>query len=271
MLEAVNMNWPLSLHSSRKKYPSGTSKGKASHFWDAFWRNQDGIFPPFMFGLLIGVSLFSAISLKMGEQQLIQLQEARSARSEANREDIARGLEFSMLTETADTYDADLTLERARQYSSQTTGKTLSGSDFQLIERRTDDAYGTSQKRLLIANTDDTLRQIELAETADAKAISSLAERGQNGVTMLNTSAVRFRQVETSRQKQEAMASALYRYFSNQKRFPTPSEYDLLAKQYRLSDAWGAPFIYSRSSDTRAQLIFKTPWGEEYPVVVSLD
>lgn len=251
------MIWPLNM--------------RCKAFGLTFWKDQDGIFPPFMFALLMGIGLFSTISLKVGQKQLQEIAQKRAIRAEEEREDLAKSLEFAILTETADSYDDDISLERARRYTNLSGGKTLSGENAQIIARRSEDAFGASQKRLLIANTDDTLRQIELAETADSEAISRLSSKGEGGVSILETSAIRYRQVETSRQSQNSMAEALYRFFSGQKRFPTPNEYDTLVEQYRLRDAWGTPFTYTRTSDSRAQITFVAPWGEEYPLVVSLD
>lgn len=241
--------------------------------WHKFWRaqnNQQGVFPPFMFGLLLGVGLFSTISLKTAEKQIAELEATRGDRMQAEREDLAKGLEFAIMTETKATYSDDLTLERARQNSALSTGKTLGKQDFQFIERRTDDALGASQKRVLIANTDDTLLQAELEESADARDLANFNNKGRAGVTLFDSSAVRFRQVENNKKTMEVMAESVYRFYAGNLRFPTLDEYELLAERLNLKDSWGDPFLYTRVTDTHGTLEFTTPWGHRQTIDMKL-
>lgn len=238
--------------------------------WLKAQNNQAGVFPPFMFGLLLGVGLFSTISLKTAEKQIAELESTRGDRMQAEREDLAKGLEFAIMTETKETYSEDLTLERARQNSALSTGKTLGKQDFQFIERRADDSLGASQKRIIIANSDDVLLQAELEESADARALANLKEQGRAGVTLFDSSAVRFRQVENSKKTMDVMAEAVYRFYAGQLRFPTLDEYHTLAERLNLRDSWGEEFDYTRITDTHSTLTFTTPWGYSQNVNMQL-
>lgn len=255
MILKLNINFKKSLKTVCWVNLSSLKKG---------WENQKGAFPPFMFGLLMGVTLFSTISIKIAEKQLLDLEGQRETRLQKEREDLVKGLEFSILTETAATYSSDLTLERARAGSSLSSGQTISKDDVQFIERRGDVVFGTAQKKVLIANTDDVLNRSYIENVADGDEMNKLSEKGKDGVSLFDSSAVRYQQVETSMKRRDAMAETIYRYYASQLKFPTPGEYENLAKKLRLTDVWGNSFIYTRTDDDFAVLTFVTPWGEEF-------
>lgn len=250
--------------------------GRAKPLLSSIWLcqclgNQKGAFPPFMFGLLMGVSVFSMVSAKMAEKQIVTLQDSRADRLKAEQEDIAKGLEFAILTETAETYSDDLSLNRARQHMARSSGKTMGRADAQLVSRRDADAFGASQERILITNTDDVLTQATLNQAADAKDLAANVTGTKGGITLFNSADVRFRQVEKSKKNLDMMGESLYRFYAGQLRFPTLEEYEILAEQLKLRDFWGTPFEYKRIDDAEATLTFTTPWNYTQTIHMNLN
>ncbi len=60
--------------------------------------SQQGGFSPFMFGLVVGMSLFSAMSMHWARQELVRYEQEQVQRSKKDAQDVANALNFAILT-----------------------------------------------------------------------------------------------------------------------------------------------------------------------------
>lgn len=226
-----------------------------------------------MFGLLMGMTIFSAMSLKWAQQELAEARLRQAESQKRNAQDIASALEFATLTETAETYSDQYDLDRARQYTTRTTGQTRGGQDYLVVARESDESrVGKSTQVVAITGSDDTLRRSEVYRTLDADKLQDIAGEQQtlDPVVAFDTGAIRTRQVMVSQQKMESMGEQIYAFYAANLRMPTRSEYDELAEKLTIRDAWGTPFHYSQLDEDRARLEFTTPWGYTQPLNLNL-
>ncbi|PIZ31722.1 MAG: hypothetical protein COY40_01270 [Alphaproteobacteria bacterium CG_4_10_14_0_8_um_filter_53_9] len=234
--------------------------------------SQRGQLSPFMFGLLMGMSVFSMASLKWAQQEMAEQKKRNAALQEASAQDLSKALEFATLTETEGTYSDDFTLERARAYTTRTSGQTRGGQDYLVVARgsgRT--ALGKESQVIAITGSDDTLRRSDVYRTLDADRLQKLAgDNKTDGVVTFETSAVRTRQVTKSSQNMAAMGEQIYAFFAAHMRMPTGEEYDQLAEKLTIRDVWNRKFDYSYLDTERARLEFTTPWGYTVPLNLNL-
>lgn len=236
-------------------------------------KRQAGQLSPFMFGLIMGMSVFSAMSLKWAEQELAEQQIRNQARNKAQAEDLAKALEFATLTQTRDNYDNRMTLDRARQYASSATGQTRGGQDFLIVEREAEgETMGAKNEVVAITGSDDTLRRSEVFRSGDAKQLGKLAEQKNKGdaVVLLDTSGIRTRQVNVSRQNMETMAEHVYAFYAGRFRMPSFEEFQELNEKLGIRDAWNAPFDYEYYDTERSRMEFTTPWGYTQSLMMDL-
>jgi hypothetical protein len=226
-----------------------------------------------MFGLIMGMSIFSAMSLKWAEQELAEQQLRNQERSKAQAEDLAKALEFATLTQTRDNYDNRMTLDRARQYASSATGQTRGGQDFIIVEREAEgETMGAKNEVVAITGSDDTLRRSEVFRSGDARQLGKLAEQRNKGdaVVLLDTSGIRTRQVNVSRQNMETLAEHVYAFYAGRFRMPSQDEFQELNEKLGIRDAWNAGFDYEYYDPERARLEFTTPWGYTQSLMMDL-
>ena len=214
-----------------------------------------------MMGLLMGMSLFSVMSLQWAKAEL-EKQQARNAERERQKaQDIAGALEFSILTETAATYSDDLELNRALAQSS-ATGKTRGGEDVLVVARDAgQNAFGNRNQRVAITASDDTLFRSQLYRTGSAEDLTRLKSSDNRTVVMFDSSAVRDRQIRTSIKNMELLAEHVYSFYAAHMRFPSGTEFDEIDAGLGLRDVWGNPFAYTHSSAEQARIEFTTHWN----------
>lgn len=233
--------------------------------------NQSGGFSPFMFGLVMGMTVFSALSLQWAKQELVEYQKLQATRAKTNAEDVAKGLEFAILSETGQSYSDKYDLDRARAYS-ESQARTRGGQDYMLAARASErEQFGKKATAIAIAGTDDTLVRSEIYRTETEGHILQGTAGGKQGVAVYDTSVARTRQVLTSNQRMEIMAEHVYTFYAAKFRFPTDSEFQVVKGTFNLRDAWGQEFDYTvDTSGQKATLSFTTPWDYTQTLNLSL-
>lgn len=232
---------------------------------------QSGGFSPFMFGLVMGMSVFSALSLQWAKQELSEYQDLQAQRAKANAEEVAKGLEFSILAENEQSYSDTYDLDRARAYSA-AQARTRGGQDYMFAARDSDrEQFGQKATTVAIAGTDDTLVRSQVYRTETEEHILQKGVGGREDVAVFDTSMARSQQVLTSNRRMELMAEQLYTFYAAKYRFPTDSEYQTLLGRVGTRDAWGQDFAYKPEADgQKALLSFTTPWEYTQSMILSL-
>jgi hypothetical protein len=230
---------------------------------------------PFMSGLLIGMTIFSALSLQWAKSELIATQQRQAEQARAQAEDLAGAMEFAVLTENANAglqaYDENYNLARARQFSN-AVGTTRGGNEV-LVTTRTaeeDTTFGAPKTQVALTATDDTLQRAEINRVGSAEDLNR-AIGNKTPSALFDAGGVRQRQVLTSNQRMEVMAEQLYAYYATQLTFPSASEWTTMEGKLGIRDAWGKSFVYALFPDGQsAELSFTTPWGFTQKLAVSL-
>jgi hypothetical protein len=222
-----------------------------------------------MFGLLMGMTIFSAFSLQWAQRELLAVQARQADKAKREAEDIAKALEFAAMTETRTTYSDDFDLERARQYTNMSSGKTRGGQDFIVVQQEDENrkTFGEAAQKVAITASDDTLLRSKVYRTTGAQAVDALHS---DSVATLDTSGVRERQVRTSVKNMEAFAEQVYAFYAGNRRFPNAGEFDEMRRNLSFADAWGGPFAYTYISHDEARLEFTTPWNYTHSLKLTL-
>lgn len=223
--------------------------------------NQQGAFSPFMFGLVFGVGIFSTLVMYWAKQDLLRLEQLQAERAKAEAEDIAKALEFALLTETDATYSNDLSLNRARQFTNLSDGKTRGGEDILLTERLGDSRFEQQHSKVAITASDDIFLRSDIHRQGSADDLARLTPGDNQAVVVFDSEKIRTQQVARSRQNMDTMAEQVYQFYGAQLRFPTAAEFETLSNKLGLRDVWGRPFDYQLLDTDRARLEFVTPWG----------
>lgn len=233
--------------------------------------SQRGAFSPFMYGLIIGVTIFSAVSMQYAKQELVRLQQEKTQRARANAKDIADALDFSVLSETKETYQDEYTLDRARRYAN-TAGKTEGDENFQLSARESGrQTFGHTAEKIAITASDDSFLRARVNRTATGAELEKMADNAEAPLAVYDTSGARERQILTSNTRMEALAEQLYAYYAANLKFPDRSGFDKLNSALGLKDAWGENFTYDVAADRQsAKLAFTTPWNYERTLNLNL-
>ncbi|MBI1309336.1 MAG: hypothetical protein GC129_05785 [Proteobacteria bacterium] len=251
--------------SSRSNSP--TNRGALAHL-----AGQGGAFSPFMFGMIMGVTVFSALSMQYAKKALADYQTRQTERARANAQDIASAMDFAIATETRDTYNDTYSLDRARQYS-ESTGKTRGDADFQVTTRQGDgdEQFGRRDDKVAITASDDALLRGQVARSSNATELTNLSASSTTPVAVYDTSVARDRQIRTSAARMSQIAEQLYAYYAANLKFPDSNAYDSLVSHFGLRDAWGEDFEYSVAPDQQsAQIGFTTPWNYHQELNLSL-
>ena len=233
-------------------------------------RSQRGFFSPFMIGLVMAIGIFSNLAMHWAQKDLERIREERLRRQQAEANDIAKAVEFAILTETDRTYGQVLDVDDLRQYTALSQGKTRGGSDVQIISRQNGSAFETANERIAITTTDDTLRRNELVRSGSAEDLAREAG-GDEPLAIVDTSAVRQRQIEQSKQNVDTMAAHIFQFYSTNFRFPKVGEYEELQEMLNIKDVWGNDLIYTYKNEEEAVLEFSTPWNYTYSVNLNLE
>lgn len=232
---------------------------------------QGGAFSPFMYGLILGVTIFSAVSLQHAKQQLVENQRKKNERARADAEDVANALDFSILSETKSSYQEEYTLGRAKQFAS-VTGKTAGDEDFEMKTQKSGrESYGRTSEKVAITASDDTFLKARLHRTEDEKELDKIAANSTTPVAVYDTSAARERQIRTSNARMESLAEQVYAYYAAHLKFPDEAAFGRLNAALGIRDAWGADFNYEVAADGQsATLAFITPWNYERTLKLNL-
>lgn len=232
--------------------------------------SQRGAMSPFMFGLLAGMAVFSVASTQWASQELARVQAAKREKEKAQAEDIAKAIEFTLLTETAGTYTNNPDRTRIMANTSMATGKTVGDEDVLMVQRQVEDeTFGARTDRVAITASDDTLLRSKVFRSGSAEELSQLPT-DDNSVVTVDTAAIRQRQVAHSAQNMEALAEYIYAFYAGNMKWPNPSEFEDIADRARLTDVWGQPFIYTLVGDDGAVLELNTPWNYTHTLKLSL-
>jgi hypothetical protein len=226
-----------------------------------------------MFGLIMGMTVFSALSMQWAKQEMVRYQAEQAERSKAQAEDVAKAMDFAIRTEDAKNYSEDYTLERARTFSN-SSGRTVGDQDFMLKAIRDDSrkAYGDSAHTVAIAGSDDTLVRSKIYRSDNAEELTQNAPgTTSQPVVLYDTSMARDQQVRTSNTRMESMAEQVYAFYAGHQRFPTDSEFTTLAGRFGVHDVWGQDFDYKVDTDGQTgTLSFTTPWNYTQTLNLSL-
>lgn len=247
-------------------------------FWHKLIRGQHGGISPFMFGLLLGVSIFSIAVQKRADIEMDEMRKKQLERQEIGLDNMRKAIELSVMTEGAskhNTYSAvpGKSVASSMVYSSQKTLATApTGSPSVTATSGDQNQYS----RIVISSTADAYVQDSIADlkgdTFSALGSTSLQERSDTAV--IDTTSLRNQQVAISYQNMEALAGLVYNWWStpgNGFQFPSSATYNaeiISIAPYR--DFWGNSFVYTRIDQNRASLAFTPPWGGD-AYVISLD
>lgn len=230
-------------------------------------KNQKGAFSPFMFGMLMGVAVFSAAMNHWAKREIVNIEEQNIKSERQKAEQIKKAFETALLTEnvaTGDGYSEDMNLERAQKYLSGTTGQTKTGEQAFLSSAFKSGAFKTSNKRVLITTSDDETVKQDIA-TLGSDAMANY-NKEDGSVVMFDSEDIRKEQIKKSKEFLEREASQIYRsYASYGYKFPTRDQYESQVNAAtNLRDVWGQSFKYDRKSDKVVILSFTSPWGYTY-------
>ncbi len=232
-------------------------------------QNQKGVFSPFMLGLLMAISVFSVLSLQWAKKDLVLMEKAKLARQQAEADDLAKAVEFALMVEDESSFGDDLTIERLRKYAARSQGFTGGKENAKVIHRNSETRFDIQNEKIAIAITDDALTHTDLNRRIGDELLD-IAE-GKQAIAVVDTSAIRTRQIDRSKRNMESMAEQVYQFYAAQFRFPRISEYAALANIIRLKDVWGNEFLYTYQNDSEATLEFTSPWNYTYTMKLNLE
>ena len=232
---------------------------------------QQGGVSPFMFGMLVGMSVLSVMSSYQARKELDKLQKVQAERAARSAEDTVKALEFAAMTETRSTYSEDFTMERAKANMAMATGKTRGGEEYVLnAQQETEEGrFGMDDQKIAVTASDDTLLRAKVYQTGSAADLDQLAN-STSQVATFDSGVVRDRQVRSSHKAMEALAEQIYAFYAGHGRFPSDSEFAELRAKFPYVDAWGGAFDYIRTSDSVGALEFTTPWNYTQSLNLSL-
>jgi hypothetical protein len=234
--------------------------------------SQRGGFSPFLFGLILGMGVFSALSMQWAKQALTHYQEEQVKRAKENATDVAKGMNFAILTENQQTYSDNYDLDRARKYSN-SSGRTQGGQDFMVTSREDEnrESFGQKASTIAVTGSDDTLLRSQMHRMETAKQILNEKTGNNQAVAVYDTSMARDRQIRTSNERMETLAEQVYAFYAARHRFPTDSEFTTLQGTFSVRDVWGNDFVYKQDpSGQKGILSFTTPWNYTQSLNLSL-
>lgn len=222
-----------------------------------------------MFGLLLGVSIFSVSVQKRAQIEMEQMRENQLSRQEAEVSSLRKAVELAVMTENSAsktaTYQATPDAARIRERASLSTGKTRATEDTVMVSGTTG-TYG-ERSRILITTTDDEYARdnIQFTKGHTYSSIGQNTMQQRADTTVVDTTALRNEQIAISYKNMEAQAALVYNWWSapgNGFVFPTSGQYSAeIMPISAYKDFWGSDFTYSRTSAQIATLSFTPPWG----------
>lgn len=232
---------------------------------------QRGAASPFMLGLLLGVSIFS---ISVQQQARIELQEIRKTQAlkqekEANA--LRNAVEMAIMTETTADYMADMTNERIREYLSYSGGTTRTNQD---LAMRSNAHSGDLQASRIIMTTSDDQFVRDAVELQNMGGMTDSDLNKRSDVIVVDTKALRQRQIEASYENMEALAGLVYDWWSRagNYRFPSSAQFNAEVLPFSsYTDFWGREFDYTYINDNQARLEFTTPWAQDYAMNLTMN
>lgn len=244
-------------------------------FWHRLLRGQQGGVSPFMFGLLLGVSVFSYSMQKRAHIEAEEFRKQQLSRQEQEVDQMRRAVELSIMTESsAAQYQAAPNLQRLGAASSYAGSQTRGGQDALVYSAQSGDQNQYS--RIIVSRSDDgfTRDAVENMKSATFSAMGSSALQDRADTAVIDTTAFRNQQVDTSYRNMESLAAVIYTWWAtpgNNFRFPQELTYtDEILPMAPYRDFWGRNFEYTFINDNRATLSFTPPWGGD-AFVITLD
>ena len=229
--------------------------------------NQRGAFSPFMFGMLMGVTVLSSLMQHWAKKELERIEQERQEIASESAEDVKRAIENKILTENIDSgegYNTFFDINNLKGNLGASTGQTRSGQDIQITTTSSSGRYNDTSQRIVISASDDAFERQKAADQSDLSGVEA--------VTVIDTTDIRQQQIERSKEHLEMEASQLFRYYiSNEYKFPTGSEYKLFNDKTGLKDVWGQNFKYEKKNNKKAKISFTTPWGYTFAKSLSME
>jgi hypothetical protein len=236
-------------------------------------KNQRGNISPFMIGLVMGLAVFSTSMRKQAEYELAKIQQQQADAQARQLEELKAGIENALLMETAATFNTALDANRIR---SNTSAKLQTRTGQNVVINTTAMDAGTGRQRVMISTSDDAFVRADAGTMTDANMLTNAISQ-RDDVAMIDTSAIRTRQLETSRNNMEMISSIVYNWWANRppgtQRFPTPAEYNAQIRDVvNARTFWDTHFTYTRPTNHTATLSFTTPapWSETHTINLSM-
>jgi hypothetical protein len=222
-----------------------------------------------MFGLIMATNIFSVLAMQWAKRDLALLQARQADRAQAEAEDIAKAVEFALLTETASSYDGTVDINRALANTALSRGRTRGQENVHIVARDSGEHFDLTNQRVAIATTDDPLLRSRLSQAGNAADLGQAAQESQ-AVAVVDTGAIRQRQILQSQKNLETMAEQIYQFYAGHLRFPSPGEYDELANVLSARDVWGNDFTYTYLNEDEVLIEFTTPWNYTHSLKLNL-
>lgn len=234
--------------------------------------NQKGGMSPFMFGMLISVTVLSGLAQYWSQEELKRIENQKQNRISEKAEDIKKAIENKILTENTngkETYQTFFSIDTLKGNLTSSTGKTRSGKDIHIASEKRTGKYGETGSRIRISASDDAFKTQKLEENAtDALNLSGT----DTTIEVVDTSTIREKQVKQSKEYLEMESSQIFRYYASHNfAFPSESAYKELNTQTHFKDAWGKPFTYRKVNHKKAIIGFTTPWGYRFTKTLSME
>ena len=231
-----------------------------------------------MYGMLMGTAVFSTMVSYWAQQETKKLEQEQIKQQKEAAKDVRNALKNSILTENIATansaYSTDVDLNRAKAFTSRSTGKTRSGADYTIRERDTATTFGQMQKRILVTTSDDTFLKDDVTAQANAGELSTYSAQDSEAVELFDTQEVRQTQINQSKEYLQMEASQLYRYWA-QNSFTFPANHAAYLASVNsltgLKDVWGNDFTYVFTNANQATLSFTTPWAYTYTMNLDMN
>ena len=233
--------------------------------------NQKGAFSPFMFGLLMGVTLLSGVMQHWAKKELERIEGQQSELAQEKADDMKLAVENMILTENVESgegYGTFFSADALKAHLTNSTGQTRSGDTLDVSSYNRTGNFGETGQRLVITSSDDAFERQKIRE----QGMEAGAENKEDGLAVIDTTDIRQKQIVQSKEYLEMEASQLFRsYISGGYEFPETSAYKDFNRNTGLKDSWGQSFKYERKTPKKAVLSFTTPWGYTFKKSLSME
>lgn len=225
-----------------------------------------------MMGLLLGIGVLSFHANQYAQNQIAEIEKRKIQDKEKGLAQIKLGIENSILMEHGDSLALSLNVDEIKSRTSANTYPNESGRV--LISSSSGAISGTEV--YAITNSEDPFVKADVAASSpNALFSNSMSKRPDVGV--LDTTSLRTRQLDLSRQQMGILGDHIYQVWSRKPdgfhQFPNKASLTtILPIATEIVDFWGRPFDYERHSLHEAVLSFTTPapWSATYSQRLSM-